>query len=727
MIDPRPSYRVCAALAVAVIVTVGMAAPVCHAIVPYWSYTYDVWQQPVPAPLAYVPVKTIDGLALDVGELREPGDLFVDDAGRIYIADTGNNRLVCLDSTWNVDRVIEEFDNNGEADRFNSPRGIYVTPEASMYVADTGNGRVVVLDSDGRLVREIGAPVSEVAGVIPDDFRYRPIRLAVGIAGQVLVIVEGEFDGIVEFDHEGVFKGFFGAPKVTPSLIEVLWTKIASREQREQMALFLPTEYSSIDLDSRGFIYATIATGDMARSQPIRRLSPAGKSVLRALGFIAPRGDKPFTTEELQQGKPPSKFVDVVARENGIYSALDLNRGRVFTYDVDGHLLYEFGSRAYQLGGLIRPAAIEELHGNLLVLDAETNSVTVYEPTQYAVAIHRALAYYHRGDYESSDRMWREILRLNANYDRAYTGIGSTYLMNEQFAEAMMYFRLGDNRHDYSRAYQYFRNEMVRRYFPPVVSAIVVLALTLFALARIGVFRRARGGVKSLYDSLNAWCTGRGGRVARAWLRAKETVRGLCYAVHVVFHPFDGFWDLRYESRGNVCSATVILLLACSSYVWVRQYTGFLFNWSDPAQLNVFRESASVLIPFFLWCVINWSLTTLLDGKGKVEDIYVASCYALTPLILINFPVTLVSNYLTLEEGGIYYSFLSFGVIWMGVLLFLGTMVTHHYDGIKTVYTSVLTCVGIVVAIFVGVFFFVLMDQVVAFVEDIVKELTLRM
>ena len=78
---------------------------------------------------------------------------------------------------------------------------------------------------------------------------------------------------------------------------------------------------------------------------------------------------------------------------------------------------------------------------------------------------------------------------------------------------------------------------MVRRAFPAGRFAIVVLALTPFALARIGVFRRARGGVKSLYDSLNAWCTGRGGRVARAWLRQKETVRGLCYAVHVVFHP----------------------------------------------------------------------------------------------------------------------------------------------------------------------------------------------
>jgi hypothetical protein len=714
-------------VAAAALALICLAASSCCAIVPYSGYLYDVWHQPTPAPLPYVPVEVKDGSALGVGALKEPGDLFVDDAGRIYILDTGNNRLVCMDSDWNALRVISEFDNNGSVDRFSGPRGLFVTSEGDIYVADTGNARVVVLDSEGQFVRAIGQPVSDVEGVIPEGFRYRPIRLAVDSARRLFVVAEGQFEGIVEFDENGVFRGFFGAPRVAPRLIDVLWTKIASREQRGQLAAFVPTEYSSVDLDSKGFLYATIAVGEKARTEPIVRLSPGGQSVLRALGFIPPKGDKEVTWEEVMMGTPPSKFIDIVARESGIYSALDLNRGRVFTYDSDGHLLYVFGARGYQAGAAVKPSAIEEINGNLLVLDAITNTVTVYKPTEYAAAIHRALGFYYIGDYANSDRMWREVLRLNANNDRAYTGIGSTLMMNGQFAEAMRYFRLGQNRSQYSKAFRFYRNDVVREYFPTVASVFVIVVVVLFIAAKLGVFRALRRRADSAYRAFDSWCLHRGGWVSKVWLRTRDTGRGLCYALHIAFHPFDGFWDLKYEGRGNAYSATVILIVACSSYVFLRQYTGFIFNWSDLTKLNIYSEFASVLTPFFLWCIINWSLTTLMEGKGGVKDIYIASCYALTPLALINFPVTILGNFVTLEEGGFVYFFMTVGIVWMGALLFLGTMVTHHYSGVKTVYTSVLTCAGIIIAIFVGVFFFVLVDQMVMFVRDIAKELALRM
>lgn len=713
---------------VLLIVAEGAVTSMCHAFVPYWSYTYDLYREATPAPIPYVASRSIDGIALGVGAFKNPGDLFVDDERCIYILDTGNNRLVCLDPDWTIRRVIDQFENGGKIDRFSGPRGLFVTPDGHTYVADTGNGRVVVFDPDGQCVNVIGQPVSDTEGIIPDDFRYKPIRLAVDRAGRVFVVVEGEYEGIVEFDRDGIFRGFFGSPRVTPSLADIIWTKIASDEQRERMALFLPTEYSSIDIDSRGFIYATIAAGDIARREPIRRLNPGGVSVLRPLGFIPPLGDKAVTWDELSLGKLPSRFIDIVARENEIYSGLDLEKGRVFTYDVDGHLLYVFGTIGDQLGAMTKPTAIDEVNGDLLVLDAATNRVVVYQPTEYAVSIHAALDYYYRGDYENSDRLWRRVLQLNANFDRAYTGIGTTYLMNEQFREAMEYYRLGDDRKGYSDAFGFYRNEVVRQYFPLVGSLLLVFVVLIFIVAKLGVFSAAKQRLVRALQAVDRWCIERcGGKVKRAWLVLKEALRGLHYALYVIFHPFDGFWDLKHEKRGNAISATIILLLACSSYVFLRQYAGFIFNPWDPMKLSIYREFVSLLVPFLLWCVINWSLTTLLDGKGGVKDVYIASCYAMTPLILINFPITIVSNFLVSEEGAFVYVFLALGVIYMGALLFLGTMITHHYDGTKTFYTSVLTAVGIIIAIFIGVFFFVLVDQVVMFVGDIAKELTLRM
>ena len=119
-------------------------------------------------------------------------------------------------------------------------RGSVCDFEGDIYVADTGNARVVVLDSEGQFVRAIGQPVSDVEGVIPEGFRYRPIRLAVDSARRLFVVAEGQFEGIVEFDENGVFRGFFGAPRVAPRLIDVLWTKIASRESAGSWLLKRP-------------------------------------------------------------------------------------------------------------------------------------------------------------------------------------------------------------------------------------------------------------------------------------------------------------------------------------------------------------------------------------------------------------------------------------------------------------------------------------------------------
>src|SRR5690606_25199125 len=102
---------VIAALARAPAGAVGV--PVSGFAVPYTSYTYDYWGQPAPAPHAYLPSTVIRGWDLGVGPLRNPNDLHVSDAGNIYIADTGNNRVIVLDPEWNLIRVVDSFERDG--------------------------------------------------------------------------------------------------------------------------------------------------------------------------------------------------------------------------------------------------------------------------------------------------------------------------------------------------------------------------------------------------------------------------------------------------------------------------------------------------------------------------------------------------------------------------------------------------------------------------------------
>ena len=93
-------------------------------------------------------------------------------------------------------------------DGFNRPEGIFVTDSEDVYVADTGNARLVQLDSEGAFTRTIGAPSPDIKEILPSDFDYRPTRVGVDLArGQIYVVSKGAYDGILVFEITGEFTG----------------------------------------------------------------------------------------------------------------------------------------------------------------------------------------------------------------------------------------------------------------------------------------------------------------------------------------------------------------------------------------------------------------------------------------------------------------------------------------------------------------------------------------
>jgi len=711
--------------------------------VPYTSYTYDFWQEPVPAPQAYVPVRVLRGPDLGLGAFTNPSDIYVDSNHRVYIADTGNNRVIQLDRNFNVLNVFSGM--------FNAPSGICVTGDGQIYIADRNNSRIVVLDQNGALIRIIGKPEPEHSGVLRADFRYNPVRLGVDQVGRVFVISAETYDGIMEFDPDGNFRGFVGAPKVTPSFIDYVWRRFSSAERRKLLALFLPTQHSGIDIDERGFIYTTVSEGEIRYTEAIRRLNPAGTDVMRRAGFHPPIGDygSALLDQYGESTLASSLLVDVIARENGIYSALDQRRGRVFTYDESGNLLYVFGGSGQNRGNFQLPVALAELDQMILILDRGTNMITVFEPTEYARKIHAAIAYYYDDDWDASVAAWQEVRKMNVNLDVAHTGIGRALLREGRYAEAMTSFRLGEDRINYSKAFSLYRREVIYDNFTIVAAILIAAPIVLFFLIKLRLVQRLRKALVRWEQSLKAAAQlpanpGSAQTAAavdtqpknpplllRPWLvrfllAAFAVGRSLRYALYVIFHPADGFWDLKHEKRGSVASASILLGLLTLTYVFARQYTGFIFNPRDLIKLNIWVELASVLVPILLWCAVNWSLTTISEGKGSFREIYITVAYALTPMILINLPMTVISNYLTAEEGVLYFVITSMGTVWSGALVFIGTMQVHEYDFKKTLAFSFLTIVGMALTLFIALLFFNLAEQVYQFGQEVYMEVILR-
>ena len=103
----------------------------------------------------------------------------------------------------------------------------------------------------------------------------------------------------------------------------------------------------------------------------------------------------------------------------------------------------------------------------------------------------------------------------------------------------------------------------------------------------------------------------------------------LKFAFYCLTHPLDGYWDLTHEKRGTYAAANTILFLTVAARVLQLKYTSFIFITVYWEEINIFLYIMSILFPLSLWVVGNWALTTLFDGKGRLGQVYMATCYAL--------------------------------------------------------------------------------------------------
>lgn len=201
----------------------------------------------------------------------------------------------------------------------------------------------------------------------------------------------------------------------------------------------------------------------------------------------------------------------------------------------------------------------------------------------------------------------------------------------------------------------------------------------------------------------------------------------LKYSLYVISHPLDGFWDLTHENRGSIAAANTIVILTLLERIWMLQFTTFQFLWVDWQYVNIFAQIATVLFPFLIWCVGNWALTTLLDGKGTLKKIYMASAYALTPIPLIRIPMTFISNILTSEEFAFYNVFRQIALIWAACLVIAAIMQIHEYTIGKTIACILLTIVAMLIIIFLLLLFFSIVSDGITYFVSVYDEIIFRL
>ena len=715
------------------------------AIIPYSTYTYDIDGNYVESPHAYTPYETISSatIGLEV-PLAEPQDFCVGSIllkdvetdeyytewdGMLYISDGGElPRVVAVEydfetGLYSVKYELTTFINDwGIPDSISSPRGLYAT-DKELYVCDPDNARIIVFAiketeeySVGDFVKIIREPKSEV---FPEGHIYKPVAVAVGTSGYIYVISSTTYQGIISMNPDGEFTGFLGTQTQSMSLLDMIWRKFQTVEQRKNNIKNVSLEFNNINIDNSGFIYATTASisekdltsaikSKSASSEfsPTKKLNPSGQDVMKRSGFHPPFGEINFTETATANYMitGPSVIVDVALGPEGTWSIIDQKRQRIFTYDEDGNLLFAFGDKGSQLGNLTTVQAIDYAGTNLLVLDRENDNITVFKRTTYGDELVEVLKLQRDRLYDLAARRWQDILQRNANYDLSYVGIGKSLYRQGNFEEAMESYKYAYDTENYSEAWTQVRKDWVEKYV--LVVPIVVVAFFIIVSKIFGYAKKVN--------------------IAGQVYKEKRSIKEeFMYGYHVMFHPFDGFWDIKHEKRASVKGATVILALTIITYVYSIIGKAYLLD-PHPTETSILFSVVSILLPVVLWVVSNWCLTTLFDGEGSMKDIYITTCYALFPLPAFFVLTTLLSNIVTLSEASLLTLAMGVALFWAGFLLFFGTMVIHDYTLFKNVVTIIATIVGMAFIMFLGVLFTSLIGKIISFISGIITELSYR-
>jgi DNA-binding beta-propeller fold protein YncE len=278
--------------------------------------------------LGLKPVKVVGESRLGSAFLSQPTGITVDPMGNVFIADTGNDRVVKCDREG---RFLAEAGGYGWGNgQFNRPTYLDTDNGLSLYVVDAQNKRIQRLDGNLNFVSVI-QPQSE------GDFLGwgLPEGIAVTNSGEIYVSDTQE-DCVVKLDgflqYEGSFGGFGqgGASLRDPE---------------------------GICVDENGDVYVADSQNDrvVVFDSFGNALRNMGEGVLQQPGGVAVDGD------------------------GQVYVA-NMGGNGLAVFDAQGQLVTEYQASAPGMANLLRPTDLKlDRGGRLWVADSGNNRILVFE------------------------------------------------------------------------------------------------------------------------------------------------------------------------------------------------------------------------------------------------------------------------------------------------------------------------------------------------------------
>lgn len=655
-----------------------MAGMTASAETPYKTYTVDGYGYVLETQSAYNPLAAIT----KVGETAfvSPMDMAIGKDGNLYIADAGAHViLICSRDGEQVGSIGEGI--------LQTPTGVYVTEDGTVYVADKDAKKVFVFDAQGNVTAEYGKPDSPIYG---NSMDFKPTKVVANKTGTMYIICEGNMNGIVQLSpvEGGSFLGYFGTNYTSLSPFQMIQRVILTDAQRAQMLSNIPSTPTNLHIDDTGLIY-TVTQGDKETS--LKKLNIAGKNLLDSDPYYA----------DLPAAVTTGNYNNILVADSD---------GYIYEYNEDGELLFMFDGRddGRQRVGLcnkVEAIAVDE-DDRIYLLDSDKKQIHIFEPTEFTNLLHESLYLFSKGQYTQSKEPLSKVLQMNSMFDYANQAMGHAYLQEENYEQALKYFRLAKSFEGYSDAFWEVRNIWIRNY---LVAAVLAIAAVIVLI---------RGG-KSLYRKkyANRPTTQTGEHILLGQLR---------YSLYFMRHPMDGCYGVKKEGKNSWWCANILLGTFILFSILEKYCSGFLVKTVREGRYDLITDIGKVLVIFIGLTACNYLVVTIHEGEGFFKDLYCAYAYCLTPYIVIKPFVILLSNVLTYNEVFL----ISFANIivwtWVVILILLTLKEINNFTVGETAKALAITAFTVLILTLLVCIIYVLFSQVIDFVITVVREVVYR-
>jgi hypothetical protein len=633
---------------------------------PYVTYTIGPNGRYVQTQTAYEPAGYFD---IDLNlNLPEDMVIFQND---LYVADTGNKRIVKFNMTTGLGTILLEG--------LSQPTGIHVNDEGELYVADKTDRVVYHYDSDMELIQTYGRPNQAIFGT---DSPFVPLKVATGPRGILYVVGEGSTAGLMQLNSVGEFIGFFGTNTTNFS-----WLQTVSNFFGINRATNIPTSPTNVALDEKGSVF----TVSNLNNQQVKKFNIASQTIL-----------------SMSQGSPP-----VSVHINNFGNIFTISQEGIITeYDSYGNMIFEFGGldQGNRISGLyVNPIdMLTDDDQNLWVLDKGTGKIQLLQRSEFANLVHQGLINFKEGIYDLDQ--WEDVLRMNSLFALANASLARGHYRVQAYEEALRYYTIAFDRQGFSEAFWQLRYTWLEVNLATVLLVLVIA----FAAIKLWQFGKAR---LLTFHSVQTFLQ------KPLMLQMNEDLR---LTRHVLVHPLDTYQDIKHLKKSSWLTASILYITVLIVSVFEIYTTGFIFQTVNLNQFHLVIHSLTLLGGMFIFIFSNYLVATITNGEGFFKDVFVSTAHALVPYIILTPILAIISNGLTYNEWIVYQLLDGLRFVWSGVLIVLMIKEVHNYDVKALLKNIFLTVFTMLMLVLIGFLMYVLTSQLWNYVESIIQEVILR-